>query len=687
MFDILFGWRKASKCKKLIMRAQCRLKLLKNKRCCIVRQLREDVAELLKNGHQDVAFKRAEQLFKDESIVAVYELLDHFCEFITIHLSYIRRHKDCPNDINEAISSLIFASARCGDLPELRAIRKLFGERYGQKFAVSAVELYPGNLVNCQVKENLSIKSVSDDMKHRLVDEIARSNSLQQRPLALEYSSELQQQQMKEYEMQASNVKEYEIARSNSLQQQPLALEYSSELQQQQMKEYEMQASNVKEMDGKAIFVDSSTNKEKIMSGQCHSYQDSGISCSTSSSSVVSNFLPRKSESQMHQKAEKVENFPQPYSPFSIRSHCSIDAAALEQEKERVDAKSSSESSYQFPEEEVVYLDDIEEFQSPRTKDSSCQDQRLFMFSSFRLPKGEIFEADHNESSIEQYDSWNKEGSGRSRKTEKAVRKKLRKRSMHQENQNIKDIEYEVYYDGSFNSSPDHGHRSQDQRKHQKKIIKNARSEGVGSNFVTGKGRHDQLRSYSRGSHNCELAADCSLENPCYFSASDGKDKLEVPAGKQKRMTTLFQDGEPKNPEMKRASLPQKDGRNHKSGATLDGAHSVHQPQKQSKKAERVEGRSDNLGSQGSCNGTMTSPRTKMAESPYLRAMTMPPERTQDNCTDNILRSNSFPLQQPNHLSHVHPKLPDYDDLEAKFTALKKAYLQTKEPTTTSLRA
>ena len=53
------------------------------------------------------------------------------------------------------MSSLIFASARCGDLPELRAIRKLFGERYGQKFAMSAVELYPGNLVNSQVCLNL----------------------------------------------------------------------------------------------------------------------------------------------------------------------------------------------------------------------------------------------------------------------------------------------------------------------------------------------------------------------------------------------------------------------------------------------------------------------------------------------------------------------------------------------------
>lgn len=30
-------------------------------------------------------------------------------------------------------------------------IRKLFGERYGQKFALTAVELLPGNLVNREV--------------------------------------------------------------------------------------------------------------------------------------------------------------------------------------------------------------------------------------------------------------------------------------------------------------------------------------------------------------------------------------------------------------------------------------------------------------------------------------------------------------------------------------------------------
>lgn len=38
-------------------------------------------------------FFQVEQIIKDECIVAVYELLDNFCEFILLHISYIRRHK------------------------------------------------------------------------------------------------------------------------------------------------------------------------------------------------------------------------------------------------------------------------------------------------------------------------------------------------------------------------------------------------------------------------------------------------------------------------------------------------------------------------------------------------------------------------------------------------------------------
>lgn len=66
-------------------------------------------------------------------------------------------------------------------------------------------------------------------------------------------------------------------------------------------------------------------------------------------------------------------------------------------------------------------------------------------------------------------------------------------------------------------------------------------------------------------------------------------------------------------------------------------------------------------------------------------AITMVAERAEENCTDDLTRASiSFPHEHPNHVSHVHPKLPDYEDLVAKFTALKKAYRPTKQPTTGS---
>lgn len=57
-----------------------------------------------------------------------------------------------------------------------------------------AVELLPGNLVNREIQEKLSPKSVSDDVKYRLIDEIARDYCLQPEILALEYFPELQHQ-------------------------------------------------------------------------------------------------------------------------------------------------------------------------------------------------------------------------------------------------------------------------------------------------------------------------------------------------------------------------------------------------------------------------------------------------------------------------------------------------------------
>lgn len=67
------------------------------------------------------------------------------------------------------------------------------------------------------------------------------------------------------------------------------------------------------------------------------------------------------------------------------------------------------------------------------------------------------------------------------------------------------------------------------------------------------------------------------------------------------------------------------------------------------------------------------------------RAITMPCVRNREGDateTENINRSNSYPFSQSyddySPCRHIHPKLPDYDELAAKFMELKRANIEKK---------
>ena len=62
--------------------------------------------------------------------------------------------RECPNELNEAVSSLLFAASRCGEMPELQKIRRMFTSRFGKEFATRAVELCTNCGVNPKVELN-----------------------------------------------------------------------------------------------------------------------------------------------------------------------------------------------------------------------------------------------------------------------------------------------------------------------------------------------------------------------------------------------------------------------------------------------------------------------------------------------------------------------------------------------------
>lgn len=164
---------KVSKCKTLLRLATARIKLIRNKRDSQVKQLRKDIAQLLTSGQEPSARIRVEHVIREENIMAAYDMLELFCELIVVRLPIIDSQRLCPMDLKEAISSLIFASPRCADLPELLQIRTVFAAKYGKEFAAAACELRPDCAVNRRIIEKLSVRAPSGEVKLKLMKEIA----------------------------------------------------------------------------------------------------------------------------------------------------------------------------------------------------------------------------------------------------------------------------------------------------------------------------------------------------------------------------------------------------------------------------------------------------------------------------------------------------------------------------------
>ncbi|PHU12325.1 hypothetical protein BC332_19255 [Capsicum chinense] len=603
MFDTFFGWRKASKCKNLIKRVRCRLKLLKNKRVCIIRQLRDDLSELLRNGHYETVFDRVEQLSLDERKVAVYDLLDNYCEFIVINFPYIRRHTDCPDDINEAVSSLVYASARLGDLPELVSVRKLFAERYGQIFENSALQLLPGNLESHQIMDYICTSSVSEEEKYRLVDEIARS-CFQQGPLLLEYRSESQDEAVNETSNAAADYKE----------------------------------------DGLMRLKDSNSQQELFPTANSTRFSMTNA-CKNSVNERVLD-------------SERIIG----------RDTGNISAVISVQNMERRAAESSTEDSAALP-EQIIYLDDIQEFESAMKKDVNFQEQRLFMFKApiaplrLKIDKGRNFEGTERK-----FESQN----AKERPQSSISGKRMRRKSFSV----LSDIDSKIYYGDLPESSPDSKPKRQNRRRRSRKSSVEESQKSYYAHdskdqpcYVKFTSTTTFVKCIDDSSCNGPKENCCSLEHPCYYWINDEKGNGESPFRVPRRRVNAT-----------------KDISKHKCSC-----QSVLPPQHIAKTNQNAESTRDHIvkpetedvsESEETSNSTMSSTSRTENQAPYLRAITMPTERPKESFIDNFLRSSSLPVQEVGNGSsknrHVHPKLPDYDEIEATFMALKKEKLQNK---------
>ncbi|KAL6220774.1 hypothetical protein ACLB2K_008529 [Fragaria x ananassa] len=164
----------SSKCKTAAKMAVARIKLLRNKRQVVVKQMRRDIASLLQKGEDATARIRVEHVIREQNVLSANEFIELFCELIVSRLQIIAKQRECPADLKEGIASLILATPRCSEIPELVALRNIFEKKYGRDFVAAATDLRPDCGVNRILIDKLSVRTPTGVVKLKIMKEIAK---------------------------------------------------------------------------------------------------------------------------------------------------------------------------------------------------------------------------------------------------------------------------------------------------------------------------------------------------------------------------------------------------------------------------------------------------------------------------------------------------------------------------------
>ncbi|KAE9605681.1 hypothetical protein Lal_00025323 [Lupinus albus] len=210
--DALFGRTfKAAKFKSIVNLAISRLAILKNQRHSRLKHACADVLQLIQIGHHERALLRVEHVIRDQNMLDVYDKIEGYCNLLIERVHLIEQERECPEELQEAASGLLFAASRCGDFPEIREIRTVLTSRFGKEFASRAIELRNNCGVHPQMIQKLSTRMPSLDIRLKALKEIASTNGIvlqleEASSVPVEEQANVQKQNKLEPEMKEENL-------------------------------------------------------------------------------------------------------------------------------------------------------------------------------------------------------------------------------------------------------------------------------------------------------------------------------------------------------------------------------------------------------------------------------------------------------------------------------------------------
>ncbi|KAF8065722.1 hypothetical protein HT031_002782 [Scenedesmus sp. PABB004] len=203
----------SAKCETACRLCIARIRLLKNKRNMQMKAYRKDISELLRSGKQDYARIRVEAVIREAFTLtgkrahaaprraaptrprahkptrrrragavrgvcraAAYEIIELYLELLAVRSGLVASSKEVPRDMLEALSSVLYASSRVPDLPELTTLHKMFTAKFGKEYVGEACsDVACGRwMVNENLRACLTVEPPEPALKLEALSEIAQ---------------------------------------------------------------------------------------------------------------------------------------------------------------------------------------------------------------------------------------------------------------------------------------------------------------------------------------------------------------------------------------------------------------------------------------------------------------------------------------------------------------------------------
>ncbi|GFP82729.1 ist1-like protein [Phtheirospermum japonicum] len=112
---------------------------------------------------------KTEEFLAGKDLLSCYDFVEQSCEYTLKQLSRMQKQGECLEECREAVASLMYAAARFSDLPELRELRDIFQQRYGNRLEA---------FVNQKFVEKLSLRPPASERRLQVLQEIASEFSI-----------------------------------------------------------------------------------------------------------------------------------------------------------------------------------------------------------------------------------------------------------------------------------------------------------------------------------------------------------------------------------------------------------------------------------------------------------------------------------------------------------------------------